>query len=56
MAGRDGAPSRQDGPRNLPMVRPMPDALRQLPPRLRILMSGLRRWLTYRPERRFMRG
>jgi hypothetical protein len=34
----------------------MPETLRQLPHRLQMLLASLRRWLTYRPERRFMRG
>jgi hypothetical protein len=34
----------------------MRDSLRSLPRRLPTLLAGLRRWLTYRPERAYMRG
>jgi hypothetical protein len=30
--------------------------LRHFPRRLNHLIAGFRRWLSYRPERRFMRG
>jgi hypothetical protein len=34
----------------------MNTTLRRLPPRILLLAATLRRWLTYKPERRFMRG
>jgi hypothetical protein len=34
----------------------MPETLQHLSRRMTRLIAGLRRWLTYRPERRFMRG
>ncbi len=37
-------------------IAAMPGFLASLPRRLHELLAGLRRWLTYRPERRFMRG
>jgi hypothetical protein len=33
----------------------MPDTLRRLPTLIPALVAGLRRWLHYRPERRYMR-
>jgi hypothetical protein len=34
----------------------MPATLLRLPHRFSQMAAGLRRWLTYHPERRFMRG
>lgn len=52
---RDASPART-APAPSRRFFAMPETLRRLPGRLTLLRARLHRWLTYHPERRFMRG